>query len=62
VVQVRSQCFDNVNGHYSDGEVEGSAIRQRVVIVNDQPTPMDDLADAVIRTPISEALPTICGV
>jgi NAD-dependent deacetylase len=33
----------------------------RVVIVNDQPTPMDDLADAVIRTPISEALPTICG-
>jgi NAD-dependent deacetylase len=34
----------------------------RVVIVNDQPTPMDDLADAVIRTPIGEALPVICGV
>jgi NAD-dependent deacetylase len=34
----------------------------RVVIVNDQPTPVDDLADAVIRTPIGIALPTICGV
>jgi NAD-dependent deacetylase len=33
----------------------------RVVIVNDQPTPMDDIADAVIRTPIGEALPVICG-
>ena len=33
----------------------------RVVIVNDQPTPMDGLADAVIRTPIGEALPLICG-
>ncbi len=33
----------------------------RVVIVNDQPTPMDELADAVIRTPIGEALPEICG-
>jgi NAD-dependent deacetylase len=33
----------------------------RVVIVNDQPTPMDELADAVIRTPIGEALPAICG-
>ena len=32
----------------------------RVVIVNDQPTPMDELADAVIRTPIGEALPAIC--
>jgi NAD-dependent deacetylase len=33
----------------------------RVVIVNDQPTPMDEMADAVIRTPIGEALPVICG-
>jgi NAD-dependent deacetylase len=33
----------------------------RVVIVNDQPTPMDEHADAVIRTPIGVALPTICG-
>jgi NAD-dependent deacetylase len=36
-------------------------IGARVVIVNDQPTPMDDLADAVIRTPIGEALPAVCG-
>ncbi|MEO5734805.1 MAG: hypothetical protein ABIN96_09325 [Rubrivivax sp.] len=34
----------------------------RVVIVNDQPTPMDGLADAVVRTPIGDALPLICGV
>jgi NAD-dependent deacetylase len=33
----------------------------RVVIVNDQPTSMDELADAVIRTPISVVLPEICG-
>jgi NAD-dependent deacetylase len=32
----------------------------RVVIVNDQPTPMDEIADAVIRTPIGETLPAIC--
>ena len=28
-----------------------------IVIVNADPTPYDDLADAVVRTPISEALP-----
>ena len=33
----------------------------RVVIVNDQATPMDELADAVIRTPIGLALPAICA-
>ena len=33
----------------------------RIVIVNDQPTPLDDLADTVIRTPIGEALPAVCG-
>ena len=33
----------------------------RVVIVNAQPTQFDDLADAVIRVPIAEALPAICG-
>ena len=32
----------------------------RVVIVNDQPTAMDEIADVVIRTPIGEALPAIC--
>ena len=32
----------------------------RVVIVNAQPTPFDDEADAVIRTPIGEVLPALC--
>jgi len=32
----------------------------RVVILNAQPTPFDDLADAVIRGPIGEVLPTLC--
>ena len=31
-----------------------------IVIVNAQPTPMDALADAVVRVPIGEALPAIC--
>ncbi len=30
-----------------------------VVIVNNQPTPYDDLADAVVREPISESLPAL---
>jgi NAD-dependent deacetylase len=33
----------------------------RVVIVNAQPTPYDDLADAVLRTPIGQVLPRIVG-
>jgi len=33
----------------------------RVVIVNAEPTPFDDLADAVIATAIGEALPLICN-
>jgi NAD-dependent deacetylase len=33
----------------------------RVVIVNAQPTPFDDLADAVITTAIGEVLPVICN-
>jgi len=33
----------------------------RVVIVNAQPTPYDDLADAVLRDPIGEVLPRIVG-
>ncbi|MCE9657052.1 MAG: Sir2 family NAD-dependent protein deacetylase [Burkholderiales bacterium] len=31
-----------------------------IVIVNDQPTAMDELADIVIREPIGEALPALC--
>ncbi len=34
----------------------------RLVIANAQPTPFDASADAVIRTPIGESLPRICGV
>ena len=33
----------------------------RVVIVNDQPTPMDPLADALLRGPIGKVLPAICA-
>ena len=33
----------------------------RIVIVNDQPTPMDPLADALLRAPIGEVLPAICA-
>jgi NAD-dependent deacetylase len=32
----------------------------RVVILNAEPTPFDDLADAVIRGPIGEILPVLC--
>ena len=32
----------------------------RIVIMNDQPTPLDDLADALLRGPIGELLPAIC--
>jgi NAD-dependent deacetylase len=33
----------------------------RVVIVNAEPTPCDELADALIKGSISEVLPRICG-
>ena len=32
----------------------------RVVIVNAEPTPFDDVADAVLRGPIGEVLPVVC--
>jgi NAD-dependent deacetylase len=32
----------------------------RLVIVNAEPTPFDAIADAVVRTPIGEALPFLC--
>jgi NAD-dependent deacetylase len=32
----------------------------RVLIMNDQPTPLDDLADLLLRGPIGELLPPIC--
>ena len=34
----------------------------KIVIMNDQPTPMDALADAVIRGSIGELLPPMCAV
>jgi NAD-dependent deacetylase len=33
----------------------------RIVIVNAEPTPFDNLADAVIHEPIGEVLPILCG-
>jgi NAD-dependent deacetylase len=33
----------------------------RIVIVNAQPTPFDEIADAVISSPIGEVLPIICS-
>jgi NAD-dependent deacetylase len=33
----------------------------RVVIVNAEPTPFDDIADAVLREPIGGILPALCG-
>jgi NAD-dependent deacetylase len=33
----------------------------RVIIVNAQPTPFDDLADVRLSGPIGEALPVLCG-
>ena len=32
----------------------------RIVIVNNQPTPMDPLADALLRGPTGEVLPALC--
>jgi NAD-dependent deacetylase len=34
----------------------------RIVIVNGQPTPYDDVADAVVRGPIGEVLPALAGL
>ena len=34
----------------------------KVVIMNDQPTPLDELADALLRGAIGELLPEICEV
>ena len=33
----------------------------RIVILNDQPTPLDPIADAVLCGPIGELLPPLCG-
>ena len=33
----------------------------RVVVMNNQPTPMDGMADAMLRGPIGEVLPAVCA-
>jgi NAD-dependent deacetylase len=33
----------------------------RVVVMNNQPTPMDGLADALLRGPIGDVLPAVCA-
>jgi NAD-dependent deacetylase len=38
-----------------------AASRARIVIVNAEPTPFDDLADLVVREPIGTALPRLVG-
>jgi NAD-dependent deacetylase len=40
---------------------QAKAAGAKIVIVNAEPTPFDQIADAVIREPISEVLPLICG-
>jgi len=32
----------------------------RIVIINAEPTPLDNMADAVVRQPIGEVLPRLC--
>ena len=47
---------------FDRGTVEvARAAGSRIVIVNAQPTPFDDLADAVLPGSISEVLPRICA-
>jgi NAD-dependent deacetylase len=38
------------------------AAGSRVVIVNAEPTPFDEVVHAVLRQPIGEVLPVLCGV
>ncbi|WP_448616612.1 hypothetical protein [Modestobacter sp. URMC 112] len=48
--------------HPAAGLVEVAAAHgARIVVVNAEPTPYDPLADLVVRTPISAALPRLLG-
>jgi NAD-dependent deacetylase len=38
-----------------------AAAGAKVVVVNAEPTPFDDVADAVLRNPIGDVLPILCG-
>ena len=37
------------------------AVGARIVIMNNQPTPMDSIADALLRGPIGDVLPAVCA-
>ena len=39
-----------------------SAAGARVVIVNAEPTPFDEMVDAVLREPIGQVLPALCSL
>ena len=45
----------------ADAVPAAKAAGARIVIVNAEPTPFDDLADAVLAGSIGEILPTLCG-
>ena len=48
--------------HPAAGLVEVAAAHgARIVVVDAEPTPYDPLAELVVRTPISEALPLLLG-
>ena len=46
----------------ADAVPAAKAAGARVVIINAEPTPFDDLADAVLAGSIGEILPTLCGL
>jgi NAD-dependent deacetylase len=46
----------------ADAVPAAKAAGARVVIVNAEPTPFDDFADAVLAGSIGEILPTLCGL
>ena len=46
----------------ADAVPRAKAAGARVVIVNAEPTPLDHLADAVLRQPIGEVLPQLVAI
>ena len=64
--QLHSLVTQNIDGlHQRAGQSPDRVLAKnagaRVVIMNAEPTSLDHLADALVATPISEALPTLCG-
>ena len=63
---MKARTFSAIPGIGSSYPVAGAvpaakAAGARIVIVNAEPTPFDDMADAVLRRPIGEILPALCG-